>query len=69
MLVSLRFSNFFSFAEETFISFEMGKKPSSSTFDIAVTPERRLNKVVAIVGPNGSGKTQLIKPIGLPRFH
>lgn len=63
MLVSLRFSNFFSFAEETFVSFEMGKKPSPSTFDIAVTPERRLNKVIAIVGPNGSGKTQLIKPI------
>lgn len=63
MLVSVRFSNFFSFAEETFISFEMGKKPSRSAFDVAVTTDRRLNKVIAIVGSNGSGKTQLIKPI------
>lgn len=63
MLVSLRVSNFFSFAEETFVSFEMGKKPSLTAFDITVPPDRRLNKVIAVVGPNGSGKTQLIKPL------
>jgi len=63
MLVSLRISNFFSFAEESLLSFEMGKKPSISAFDIALSSDRRLNKVIAVVGPNGSGKTQLIKPL------
>ena len=63
MLVQLRFSNFYSFAEETELSFELGKKPTSSKYDIDLGDERRLNKVVSIVGPNGSGKTQLIKPL------
>lgn len=63
MLVKLRFSNFYSFYEETEISFELGKKPSPSAYDIEVAPARRLNKVVAVVGPNASGKTQLIKPL------
>lgn len=63
MLISLRCSNFFSFAEESIVSFEMGKKPSSTAFDIVVSTDRRLNKVIAVVGPNGSGKTQLIKPL------
>lgn len=63
MLISLRASNFFSFAEESLVSFEIGKKPSPSSFDIRLPLDRRLNKVVAVVGPNGSGKTQLIKPL------
>lgn len=63
MLVLLGVSNFFSFAEEFLVSFELGKKPSHTTFDISLSESRRLNKVVAVVGPNGSGKTQLIKPL------
>lgn len=63
MITTFSFSNFFSFAEETTLSFELGKKPSVSAFDIPLIGERRLNKVVAVVGPNGSGKTQLVKPL------
>ncbi|HEY6527241.1 MAG TPA: ATP-binding protein [Cellvibrionaceae bacterium] len=61
MITQLRFNNFFSFADETTVDFVVGKKPTSSGFDIPLEGQR-LNKVIAVVGPNGSGKTQLIKP-------
>lgn len=63
MIINIRFSNFYSFAGGAELSFELGRKPSPSVYDIEVPPGRRLNKVVAVVGPNGSGKTQLIKPL------
>ena len=63
MLTKLQFSNFYSFADETEISFELGKKPSPSAWDIEVSPDRRLNKVVAVMGANGSGKTNLIRAL------
>lgn len=62
MIVSIRFSNFYSFADEASISFVVGKKPISSGFD-ANFLGLRLNKVLAVVGANGSGKTQFIKPL------
>lgn len=62
MLKSLRFSNFYSFAAETVIDFSLGRKPTPSGFDIPLADGSRLNKVIAVVGANGSGKTQLIKP-------
>lgn len=63
MIISIAFSNFYSFADETEISFELGKKPGPSAYDIPIQQGRRLNKVVSVVGANGSGKTQLIKPL------
>jgi len=63
MLIKLKFSNFYSFAEETELSYELGKKPSVSSYDIEIPPARRLNKVVAVIGANGSGKTQFVKPL------
>lgn len=67
MIKKLRFSNFYSFAEETEISFELGRKPTPSGFDINL-PDRRLNKVIAVVGANGSGKTQFIKALAFLRW-
>ncbi|MFC1749618.1 ATP/GTP-binding protein [Pseudomonadota bacterium] len=64
MIINLSFSNFYSFAENTEISFELGKKPPSSAYDIEGSSSHRLNKVAAVIGANGSGKTQLIKPLG-----
>lgn len=62
MIKKILFKNFYSFAEETEISFEIGQKPSKSLYDINFN-EERINKVVAIIGANGSGKTQLIRPL------
>lgn len=62
MLTLLQVKNFYSFAEEIVIDFSVGQKPAVSGFDIQL-PTKRLNKVIAVVGANGSGKTQFIKPL------
>lgn len=67
MIKSLRFSNFYSFAEEAQVDFSLGKKPTPSGFDIELAG-CRLNKVIAVVGANGSGKTQLIKPLAFLKW-
>ncbi|WP_127346656.1 AAA family ATPase [Pseudidiomarina mangrovi] len=63
MILNLEFSNFYSFAGEAVLSFEMGKKPMQSSFDINLADDERVNKAVAVIGPNGAGKTQFIKPL------
>ena len=63
MISKIKFSNFYSFYDETEICFEISKKPSSSYYDFHTEDGSRLNKVISIIGPNGSGKTQLLRPL------
>lgn len=66
MLIYIRFNNFYSFAEQAELSFKVGKHPAQSVYDIHIKTnqdELRLNKVAAVLGANGSGKTQLLKVI------
>lgn len=63
MLKSLSFSNFYSFAEETEISFSVAKNASPSLYDVHMNSGDRLSKVTAVMGPNGSGKTQFLKSL------
>lgn len=62
MIRNYSFSNFYSFRDITRISLEVGQKPSSSGYDLTFSDGDRGNKVVAVVGANGSGKTQLLRP-------
>lgn len=63
MIKRYRFKNFYSFREEAVVSFEVGKQPSQSGYDLTFADQSRGNKVVAVLGPNGAGKTQLLKPM------
>lgn len=63
MLVEFSFENFFSFAEEASVSFELGKRPAKSGYDYIYNEENRLNTAIAVVGPNGGGKTNLLRPL------
>lgn len=63
MIKKLRFENFYSFGGDGELSFEIGKKPSPSYYDINLEDGSRINKVTAIIGANGSGKTQLLRPL------
>jgi AAA15 family ATPase/GTPase len=58
------FENLFSFEEEAEISFVMDKRASvnEKSFESLVSGER-ISKALAIIGANGSGKTNLIKPL------
>jgi len=64
VLHTLRFSNFFSFAEETEVSFVLDARSNGaeSSFSSTAT-DRRLSKLLAVVGANGAGKTNVIKAL------
>lgn len=63
-IYSFGFENFFSFEEETDVSFVMDKRTNvnDKSFESSLSGER-VSKVLAIIGANGSGKTNLIKPL------
>lgn len=63
MLHKYRFKNFFSFAEETEISFELNRQVPVSDLVFESPGGARLSKVLAAIGPNASGKTNVLKPL------
>lgn len=67
MIKNLSFRNFYSFADEAVIDFALGKKPTPSGYDITIDGDR-YNKAIAVVGANGSGKTQFLKPLAFLRW-
>lgn len=63
MIHAYRFKNFFSFREEHEVSFAVPGKARNTDFMAITKPEARLSKVMAVMGPNASGKTNVIKPL------
>ena len=59
MIKYIRFNNFYSYLDETEVSFELSKQATVSAYDFTVKTTQdniRLNKIMAVVGANGSGK-------------
>lgn len=63
MLQKYRFKNFFSFAEETEVSFGLNRQVPASNLSFRSPNGARLSKVLAVIGPNASGKTNVLKPL------
>lgn len=63
MLHRYRFKNFFSFAGETEVSFLLNRQAPTSDLVFESPTGARLSKVLAALGPNASGKTNVLKPL------
>lgn len=63
MIHKYRFKNFFSFAEETEVSFALNRQVPDSDLVFESPGGARLSKILAVIGPNASGKTNVLKPL------
>ena len=61
MLYSIKVKNFQSFLDEVHISMEMSQHVPDDDRSFTTAAGKRLSKAMAIIGPNASGKTALIK--------
>lgn len=63
MLHRYCFKNFFSFASETEVSFLLNRQAPATNLVFESPTGARLSKVIAAIGPNASGKTNVLKPL------
>lgn len=63
MLHRYAFSNFQSFAERTEVSLVLNGKVPPLAWEATTPGQHRVSTAMAVVGPNGSGKTALLKPL------
>ncbi|HAT3744016.1 TPA: AAA family ATPase [Serratia marcescens] len=62
MIKWYRFKNFYSFKDETVVDLTLKSNSSESSFDVDVN-NSRVSKILAVLGSNGSGKSNLLKPL------
>ncbi len=63
MLHKFIFKNFFSFADETEVSFRFNRQVAASELTFMSPSGVCLSKILAAIGPNASGKTNVLKPL------
>lgn len=68
MLHHFSFENFYSFEKKVEISFVLGKQGTIDNLSCITSTGERINKILAIIGPNGSGKTTILKALSFLRW-
>ena len=63
MLHNYAFSNFQSFRDRVEVDLTIGRKVVLTDWMAEASTGERVSKLMAVVGPNGSGKTALLKPV------
>jgi hypothetical protein len=63
VLHSYAFSNFQSFRDRTEVDLRVNRKVALTDWMAEADTGERVSKLMAVIGPNGSGKTALLKPI------
>lgn len=63
MLHSYAFSNFQSFLDRVEVDLTLSRKTGLTDWMCEVPTGERVSKVLAVIGPNGGGKTALLKPV------
>ncbi|MBM0493428.1 AAA family ATPase [Aeromonas jandaei] len=63
MILNYSFENFFSFANETTVDLTSTAKATTTLYDYQSKDGYKVNKVSAVFGANGSGKSNLLKPL------
>jgi hypothetical protein len=69
MLHEFSLKNFYSFAEEATVSFCVGEHAPDNTLFCVAPSGHRLSKMVTAIGPNASGKTNLLKGLAFLRWY
>lgn len=67
MIKWYRFKNFYSFKDETLVDLTLKANSAESSFDVDLK-DARVSKVLAVLGSNGSGKSNLLKPLAFLRW-
>lgn len=68
MLHEFSLKNFYSFADEATVSFCVGQHAPDNTLFVDTPSGERISKMLTVIGPNASGKTNLLKGLAFLRW-